>query len=475
MRNSYSFSSVFALCAGLIVLSLTNSLAAQPPPQQLTRLRVQPAAAPTPALKYKLLPELEDKTPGNAALLYLRAFSPEWYMHRRQPNYPGYLSNTNTPVSDFPKKDLSWLVAYNPLKQLDEAARKETCDWEMPARLREKGIGTLFPEVQGFRELAALLALRSRLHLANGDFDQAIASLQTGFSLGRDVGQAPTLINFLVGAAISQIMIKQLEDVIQQPKSPNLYWSLTYLPNPLLDLRKGFEGERLMLYATIPELKGIEKEQLSPEKEAKLLDELGNFINAGDGREVRETDHVTLTVMALKIYPEAKKALIAEGRKPDEVEAMPVLQVVVIQSLRRFREHQDELYKWLSVPFPEAKTGLDQADKRLRMALEKKDALPFYHMIPAVAKVYNAHANLARKIAALRCLEAIRLYAKENDGKPPAKLDDISQVPVPLDPLTGKSFQYQAVGQIITLFAAPPATEPPNASNSFTYEMTIES
>ena len=34
--------------------------------------------------------------------------------------------------------------------------------------------------------------------------------------------------------------------------------------------------------------------------------------------------------IVLKQYPIAKKALIEEGRKPEEVEAMPVLQVVVI-------------------------------------------------------------------------------------------------------------------------------------------------
>src|SRR5258708_26581659 len=241
-----------------VLLMIASSIAAQAPAPPPIRLRVNPAAAPIPALKYKLLPELEDKPPGNAALLYFRAYSPEWYTHRRQPNYPGYLENTNTPLSGFPRKDLNWLLNYNPIRQLDKAARKETCDWEQTPRLREEGIGNMFPEVQGFRELAALLALRTRLHLTDGDFDQAIFSLQTGFSLGRAVGQAPTLINYLVGAAISQIMIRQVENLIQQAKSPNLYWALSYLPNPLIDLRKGLAGERLMLFATLPELRAIE-------------------------------------------------------------------------------------------------------------------------------------------------------------------------------------------------------------------------
>jgi hypothetical protein len=242
----------------------------------------------------------------------------------------------------------------------------------------------------------------------------------------------------------------------------------------LIDFRKAYEGERLMLFARIPELHGIETEQLSPEKEEKLLDQLSNFVSGTDARNGRREDHVTLTVLALKIYPEAKKVLIEEGRKAEDVEAMPVVQVVAIHSLRRFKDYQDDLYKWLGLPFSEARAGLEQADKRLIVAQQKKDMLPLFSLIPPAAKVFNAHARLARKIAALRCLEAIRIHAKDNNGKPPAKLDDISLVPVPLDPMTGKSFEYHVKDQIITLYAPPPAQERPTASNSFTYEMTIE-
>ena len=31
---------------------------------------------------------------------------------------------------------------------------------------------------------------------------------------------------------------------MQQPKCPNLYWALTDLPSPLVDLRKGVQGEQ---------------------------------------------------------------------------------------------------------------------------------------------------------------------------------------------------------------------------------------
>ncbi|HEV3238700.1 MAG TPA: hypothetical protein VGZ25_17055 [Gemmataceae bacterium] len=476
MTDRFHHFLTYAIYAMLVLTGITTSLPAQPPPPPSPiRLKVQPAAAPKPALKYKLLPELEDKTPGNAALLYLGAFSPEWYSHKRQPGYPGFLDLIGAPLADFPKKDLKWLLDYGPLKQLDKAAHKETCDWEMTSRVREEGITLLIPHVQGFRELTSLIALRTRLHMAEGNFDQAVNSLQTGFSLGRDLGQSPMLVNYLVGVAFCQIMIQQLEDLIQQPKSPNLYWALGYLPNPLIDLRKAYEGERMTLLAAVPELRTIESESLTPEREEKLMDQLCGLARLSGEQNGREECRIILTVLALKIYPEAKKALIEGGRKAGEVEAMPVLQVVSIHSMRQFLEHQDDVFKWLSLPIPEAKAGLEQSEKRLRAAIARKDTLPLFSLIPGMAKVYDAHCRLARRLAALRCLEAIRMHAKENKGKPPAKLEDITLVPAPMDPVTGKSFEYFVKDQTIILKAPPPAQESANQSNSFTYEMTIDS
>jgi len=148
---------------------------------------------------------------------------------------------------------------------------------------------------------------------------------------------------------------------------------------------------------------------------------------------------------------------------------------VAIHSLRRFKELQDDVFKWLSLPMPEARAGLAQSEKRLRSAIAKRDTLLLYSLLPGMTKVFDAHCRLARRLAALRCLEAIRMHAKENKGKPPAKLEDIALAPVPMDPVTGKSFEYFVRDQTIILKAPPPAQESANQSNSFTYEMTIDS
>ncbi|HKB01176.1 MAG TPA: hypothetical protein VKD90_03105, partial [Gemmataceae bacterium] len=42
---------------------------------QLVTLDVQPAAAPVPAMRYTLLPEVAEMNPGNAVPAYLKSFS----------------------------------------------------------------------------------------------------------------------------------------------------------------------------------------------------------------------------------------------------------------------------------------------------------------------------------------------------------------------------------------------------------------
>ena len=55
-----------------------------------------------------------------------------------------------------------------------------------------------------------------------------------------------------------------------------------------------------------------------------------------------------------------------------------------------------------------------------------------------------------QKIAALQCLEAIRIYAARHN-KLPLSLDDIKSVPIPLDPMTMTSFLYELKNDIAVL------------------------
>ena len=175
--------------------------------------------------------------------------------------------------------------------------------------------------------------------------------------------------------------------------------------------------------------------------------------------------------MALKFYPQARRQLLDSGRKPAEVEAMPMLQVFTIHAFREFRKLQDEVFKWYALPYPQALAGLSNVDAMLKEHRTRLNGAPFVDLLPAIARVLTATARLDRRFAAQRCIEAIRLYAATHDGKLPAALTDITDVPVPDDPMLGKPFAYESSGNHAKLHAAAPAGTPPN--NALTYELTL--
>jgi hypothetical protein len=419
------------------------------------RLNVLPAAAPRPALKYQLLPNIRDRRPGNAAVHYSKLGL----------RYPGTEPEAkqfdqqwlDMPLADLPRdKVRAFLDSHRDvLDDIDLAARRETCDWELPIRERDF-ISLRLEEAQRVRSFAKLLRLQARLQIVEGRLDEALHTLQTGYAMGGQIAREPTLISGLVGIAICGIMSNQLEDLIQQPGAPNLYWALTELPQPLIDLRPGKETEGQMLYLSYPELADLENRDYGPEYWQRLIDRLlANTARWGDG-ELKESDRLLFVARAIKRYPLAKQHLIEMGRSTEEVEAMPVAKVVAIDTMRTYDEFRDEMFKWFPLPYWQARPGMEQANETLKHA-PSREIMPIASLIlPAVGNVMMASARSERTIAMLRVIEAVRLYGAAHDGKLPAKLTDVIEVPLPVDPLSGGPFVYRLEGDMAILEAPLP-------------------
>jgi hypothetical protein len=439
---------------GLVVLLVgAPSLAAQQQAEP-RKLTVRPAALPSPALKFELLPDLGQRTAGNRALLYQRAHSPDWWPRRQEDARTDHW--LEAPLTQLPLADMRYLEKLESLQEVDRAARREYCDWEMTERVKADGIRLLLPDVQSFRAFATLLALRSRLELAEGRFDRAAYTLQTGFSLARDVANAPTLINALVGIAITSMMADRVEDWMQRPDSPNLYWALATLPEPFIDLRKPLHGERLFLEATLPELKTIDHSIWTQQQQQNFLAHWESVASMVEGWGFKSVvpnvpRKLALVGSVIKTYPEARQFLQAQGRAAAEIETMPALQVVLIYLVNNFRRMQDDQAKWMSLPYWQAREGLSKLDQELRSADNRLRSLPFLELLPAVDRVYDARIRTDRRLAALRCIEAIRAYAAGHDGRLPAALSDITEVPIPVDPVSGRAFEYMVVDDRFTL------------------------
>ncbi len=364
----------------------------------------------------------------------------------------------------------------------DQAARSEYCDWGFGERLRQKGIFALLPELQQMRDLTRLLALRARLEILEGHTDQALRALQTGFAAAKQVGETPTLISYLVGVAMGTITARELELLLSQPDAPNLYWALTDLPRPFIDIRKPLEGERIGIYGSFPGLIEVvnnpDAPPLKPEQIKAGVDLLVKEFGVGKDFPTR----AAIAVWVRTKHAAAKESLVAAGWPRERVEKMPHLQVALLHSLQQYDRLLDEMLKWRNFPYVEALKGFEQAERQLKEAKVKAlspsgdvPAIPLAPLLlPAIQKVFAAHARINRRFAALRCVEAIRLYAAAHGGKLPARLEEIKEVPVPTDPYLGRPFVYRLGKDMATLEGPPPAGEKANAGNALIYELTLK-
>jgi hypothetical protein len=461
-----------------------------PQEPEAIRLTIRPAAAPVPALKYRLLPDVREEKPGNAAACYLKALSGELLHKIERPEYQkGYEAWLDDP-STVPGAEFDWLLKDPTLQAIDEGARRAYCDWELIPDLRKRGWAASVMNIQHGRIISDLLAMRARLQIAQGQTDEAIATIQTGLSFSRHVGDGPALIQHLVGTACSFQTLTQVEELIKMPRSANFYWALTDLPRPLIQSRSAFEAERLMVDHLFPgarELIRAKKTEPISEKTHEqfvsgLLEMLSGhypplqFLDIQQREKDRWQRRLNLAQELAMLYPHCKGGLIDDGWPAKKVAAMPMVQVVVLHQVSLHDRLYDDIVKWIGAPYWDIRDQIGRAERKLndyRAQTQFSRITVPCMLMPACEKCLAAGARLDRRIAALRCIEAIRLYASAHDGKPPARWSDIKEVPIPIDPMTGKEFRYWITGGRIHLVAVPNDDRAWNVHEFLHYELTF--
>jgi len=303
-------------------------LAAVPVDAVTVEFTLHPAKAPEPAQKYRLLPKAEEQTDADAVPLYEKAAQllPEDFQTEQISRW------LNTPPAKLPRQQVqSTLQQFKPILQfLEQAAKCKQCDWPY------MDDDTISQNLRKYRRLVFFLALQMRFQINQGQFDKAIGTAQTGFAMAKHIGEGPSLIHGIVGVGIGGFICRQLEQFVQGPNAPNLYWALRGLPRPFIDLT-----ER------------------------------------------------------------------AEFEDPDNIAKVPLLM-----------------------------------------------------------------NRLDRHVAALQCVEALRLYAAAHDGKFPKELSTITEVPVPSDPVMQKPFVYRCTGSDAVLEA--PAPEGATERHAIRYELSLK-
>ncbi len=459
---------------GLVVLAgllSTHSGQAQPPekkegdkPEEKwlvdRTVTVTPARAPVPALKYRLYPAVADRKEGNAVPMYLR------FAHDRNDATKKKLSDKSEewnklPLDKLPLAEVKEFLdgyKYN-FRQLELGARRTTADWNY-ALDSGSPIEILLPDAQEMRMQATLLVLKARLEIAEGRFADAIHTLETGFSFSQQINEGPFLINSLVGIACATKCADCLLELTERPDAPNLYWALTVLPRPLIDLRKNMEHEHQMLEMQFPDLLDLDRARSPAEWDATLVrvrKEVERIGKLDNSPEAKTGSGPADPAAKSPDLPTARKYLTdVVGMTAAKVEAMPPAQVLLLYLSNYYREYRDETFKSTYLPFPQSRPLSLAAAEQLKAVPDTEAGRLVRWFLPAILKVRLSQARIERKLAAQRVIEALRMHAAANDGQLPDKLDQVKIVPIPNDPGTGEPFEYQRDGKTATLSSRIP-------------------
>jgi hypothetical protein len=452
--------------AWLTAVSPVSARAQQPAPRPPAPLNprllvVTPAVAPVPALKYRLLPSAADLKPGDAAPIYLR-------IRNFDGNKPleeawNQISENsakwkNAPLDQFPTAEARKFVDLwsRQLKQIEFGAHRRACDWNYTlAEQQLDRVDIALADAQEMRrQWCRLLAIKMRVELAEGNYKEAIQTLETGLAFARHVGDGPFLINGLLGMANALVMLEQLDDLITLPGAPNLYWALTALPRPLISIRSQLEIERRLLENLIPELAeaGVDQSR-TPAEWASLVARMhGRIVEWSRISSADERADPALKALATWDLGRFKSESLPLAREylqsvhqlaGTRIAAMSDDQIVAVYLAGRLSDLWDDVFKASYLPPRDARPQLDAASKRIQSARTGPLVL-FVAMIPSVQTVVMSQLRLDRQIAALRVVEALRLHAAAHNGILPESLDQITAVPVPEDPATGEPFIYRA-------------------------------
>ena len=453
----------------LVVASLNATAILAAPPQSFARpqedgtirIEMTPAAPDDPTRTHALLPPFAEQRNENAAVFYGKVKAEQSHFFGSQEIREAVWASSEQSLDELAKRSDLDAIAGLPngngiYEFLHRAARCRHCDWQLPLH-EENYWMILLPDIQECRTFARLLTLRARLQIARGDFEGAESTLRDGYALARHVGTAESLVAAYVSVSIQMMMHQVLMEQIGGPGAPNLFWALSELSESPIDPRVGWQAERSALELSFEFARRPNEshdaawwnEQLQEVWDLLRQMSAGYYSPGPIGERLRgwESHPESLTMLAIRGYPIARRGLIDQGFDAAEIESMPVAQVILLHTYRQYRTVTELDYRTTLVPYHESKPLAALAAEHLRSELERGESLPLTSRLHVDLTLGRAaDIRIRREHALLMLLEALRWYGAEHQGKLPATLADLSPIPVPIDPSTGQPFEYRLEG-----------------------------
>ena len=172
---------------GQITSIWTPPKAEKPYSEQSVPIVLHAAAESRPALKYQLLPPFPERRPGNAAVWWNRlpAEQEGFFVRFNGSVWEKVEKWMEIPIGDPREREHRPQASElsNPMlfSDIEHAARFESVDWELPVH-EGKVMEMRLPDLNQSRMFGGVLSAKARLEIAEGKYDQAVRTLQTGFA-----------------------------------------------------------------------------------------------------------------------------------------------------------------------------------------------------------------------------------------------------------------------------------------------------
>lgn len=446
-----------ALTHVFLIIAITSSrlLAEDSEPIEMS---IQPRAIESPALKYRLLPSEMDKKSGNAVPILLRLpWDQAAFMSTEFPKFHEW--------NDRGLDDPAWATSDGVLPakfygEMKRAAYRREAIWEYPIGEVPSPYMILLPDVQGLRAwLSFGLSARIRYHITQGELDQAREGIMVGLANSRHISCTPFYVVQAVAASIDRVMLDRIDELISQTNSPNLYWALSDLPDSLLEMGRAASLESEIFASPLPAFRDFDRPRDAKEwtRMALQLEEL-----------LKELGDLPQKAQEGNIDPESTffSRLVKQKEKADQAKA-DLSKLTGVSDAQLSKMSDDELgLRWFSqlriaydqklavvvmLSPRDAWPELVKLDADIKSIQEKTDVKPnYFHP----GTLFINSWTLKRKIQAQRIIEAVRHHLATHQGKLPASLDEIKDIPIPLDPLHDLPFTWKVDGKTATLKSA---------------------
>ena len=222
-----------------ILLFWTTTITANNSSLPWIELNVKPSNTVKSDQQIRLLPENKEQTDSDAVPLYEKAVKsfPQDFPSQKFSQW------RKTPPDQLPLQEVqSEFKKLQPtLDLITQATRCKDCNW--PDIKPEQAQERYFDDLKTYLNIAYVFIVQAKIQIYQGQYDQALDSVKTDLKIANNLGSAPSLTQSMVGIAIGDRNLNIIEELIRSDNSPNLYWALKDLPQPLTDVRKAIKVE----------------------------------------------------------------------------------------------------------------------------------------------------------------------------------------------------------------------------------------